>query len=65
MSIWVPFERSHQSELFYVFFKIIWIRPGNILAPKKGYFRQKINPMKKIRIEPKKFRQNTIFLNQS
>ena len=68
MSIWVPFERAHQTELFYAFFKIICITPGNILAPKEpktGYFGHKINPMTKIRIESKKFRQNTIFLNQS
>ena len=68
MSIWVPFERAHQTELFYVFFKIKCITPGNILAPKEpktGYFGHKINPMTKIRIESKKFRQNKIILNQS
>ena len=24
MSIWVPFERARQTELFHAFFKIIW-----------------------------------------
>jgi hypothetical protein len=61
MSIWIPFERAHQTELFNVFFKII----RTVLSAKKpdtGYFRHKITPLAKIRTESKKFSQNTIFL---